>query len=163
MSKFHGVKMSLRTLKRHLRSLALKRRNTIINYQECRRAVTELVQGPGNLRGYRAIWHSLQLQGMRVPRSIVQQIVHEVDPEGIDVRRSRRLRRRVYWNIGPNYAWHCDGYDKLKPYGFPVHGCIDGYSRKILWLYVTKSNNFPSNIAAYYLEAVSMYGGCPMK
>ena len=86
MSKFHGVKMSLRTLKRHLRSLALKRRNTIINYQECRRAVTELVQGPGNLRGYRAIWHSLQLQGMRVPRSIVQQIVHEVDPEGIDVR-----------------------------------------------------------------------------
>ena len=27
---------------------------------------------------------------------------------------------------GPNYVWHCDGYDKLKPYGFPIHGCIDG-------------------------------------
>ena len=22
--------------------------------------------------------------------------------------------------------WHIDGYDKLKPYGFPIHGCIDG-------------------------------------
>ena len=22
--------------------------------------------------------------------------------------------------------WHTDGLDKLKPYGFPVHGCIDG-------------------------------------
>ena len=33
---------------------------------------------------------------------------------------------------GPNYAWHIDGYDKLKPYGFALHGCIDGYSRKIL-------------------------------
>ena len=26
------------------------------------------------------------------------------------------------------------GYDKLKPYGFPIHGAIDGYSRKILLL-----------------------------
>ena len=22
--------------------------------------------------------------------------------------------------------WHLDGYDKLKPYGFAIHGCIDG-------------------------------------
>ena len=22
--------------------------------------------------------------------------------------------------------WHVDGYDKLSPYGFTVHGCIDG-------------------------------------
>ena len=25
-----------------------------------------------------------------------------------------------------DHVWHVDGYDKLKPYGFPVHGCIDG-------------------------------------
>ena len=24
--------------------------------------------------------------------------------------------------------WHSDGYDKLKPYGLPIHGCIDGYN-----------------------------------
>lgn len=23
--------------------------------------------------------------------------------------------------------WHLDGYDKLKPYGFAVHCCVDGY------------------------------------
>ena len=28
---------------------------------------------------------------------------------------------------GPNYLWHMDGYDKLKPYGFCIHGAIDGY------------------------------------
>ena len=28
---------------------------------------------------------------------------------------------------GPNYVWHCDGMGKLKPYGFAIHGCIDGY------------------------------------
>ena len=27
---------------------------------------------------------------------------------------------------GPNYVGHCDGYDKLKPYGFAIHGCMDG-------------------------------------
>ena len=28
--------------------------------------------------------------------------------------------------------WHIDGYDKLKPFDFAIHGAIDGYSRKIL-------------------------------
>lgn len=22
--------------------------------------------------------------------------------------------------------WHVDGFDKLKPYAFAVHGCVDG-------------------------------------
>lgn len=26
----------------------------------------------------------------------------------------------------PNFLWHIDGYDELKPYGFAIHGCIDG-------------------------------------
>ena len=30
------------------------------------------------------------------------------------------------------------GYDKLKAFGFPIRGAIDGYSRKILWLKVTR-------------------------
>ena len=33
--------------------------------------------------------------------------------------------------------WNLDRYDKLKPFGFPIHGAIDGYSRRILWLRVT--------------------------
>ena len=27
---------------------------------------------------------------------------------------------------GPDFVWHLNGYDKLKPYGFAIHGCIDG-------------------------------------
>ena len=64
-------------------------------------------------------------------------------------------------------VWHADGYDKLKPYGFPIHGCIDGWSRKLLrkllWLVVTRSNNYNYNIASYYLQAVEEYGGCPIE
>ena len=49
-----------------------------------------------------------------------------IDPEGTKVRKSRRLQRRIYLNKGPNYLWHMDGYDKLKPYGITIHGCVDG-------------------------------------
>ena len=82
-----------------------------------------------------------------------------MDPEGSELRKAHRLRRRIYQNPGPNYSWHCDGYDKLKPFGFPIYGCR---SRKIIWLYVTRSNNQPNNVAAYFLDAVGEYCGCPV-
>ena len=104
----------------------------------------------------------MHLKVLRVPGIVVQEILKEIDPEGTEMRRAHRLKRRVYHNPGPNYAWHCDGYDKLKPYGFPIHGCVDGWSRKVLWLYVTRSNNQPDNIAKFYLDAVEEFGGCPV-
>ena len=86
-----------------------------------------------------------------------------MDPEGSELRKAHRLRRRIYQNTGPNYSRYCDGYDKLKPFGFPIYGCIDGWSRKIMWLYVTpRSNNQPNNVAAYFLDAVGEYCGCPV-
>ena len=64
---------------------------------------------------------------------------------------------------GPNYCWHLDGYDKLKPYGFPIHGCIDGFSRKMLWLQLSRSNNNPQVILRFFVDAVDACGGCPRK
>ncbi|KAK2554872.1 hypothetical protein P5673_023534 [Acropora cervicornis] len=71
------------------------------------------------------------------------------------------LRRRQYHSKGPNYIWHIDGYDKLKPYGFCVHGAIDGYSRRIMWLEVGRSNNNPRLIASYFLDCVKELVGVP--
>ena len=31
-----------------------------------------------------------------------------------------------------------------------------------MWLYVTRSNNQPNNVAAYFLDAVGEYCGCPV-
>ena len=76
---------------------------------------------------YRHIWDTLQRRGIQVPRFVVQELMQYLDPEGCELRRAHRLRRRVYHNAGPNAVWHVDGYDKLKPYGFPIHGCIDGW------------------------------------
>lgn len=56
----------------------------------------------------------------------------------------------------------CSGYDKLKPYGLPLHGAIDGYSRKILWLELSRSNNKTEIPAGYYLDSVKRNTGCPI-
>ena len=44
----------------------------------------------------------------------------------------------MYSVPGPGALWHSDGNDKLKRYGFPIHGAMDGYSRKLLWLKVKR-------------------------
>ena len=31
-----------------------------------------------------------------------------------------------------------------------------------MWLYVMRSNNQPNNVAAYFLDAVGEYCGCPV-
>lgn len=56
----------------------------------------------------------LQLQGLRVTRTLVPQLLKEIDPRGLSLRKAHRLKRRTYRNMGPNYAWQCDWYDKLK-------------------------------------------------
>lgn len=90
-----------------------------------------------------------------------EQAPYTLDPVGCQQRKEHRLKRSQYYNPGPNAVWHADGCDKLKPYGFHVHSCIDGWSRRLLWLVVTWSNNSPDNIGRYFLNAVKASGGCP--
>ena len=71
------------------------------------------------------------------------------------------FRRRNFHCPGPNFTCHADGYDKLKPFGFAVHGCVDGYSRRVLWLKVSHTNNNPSVIASYFLETATSLCVCP--
>ena len=74
---------------------------------------------------------------------------------------SNYLARKIYCLNGPNDVWHCDGYDKIKQYDFPIHGGVDGFSRKILWLKVVRSNKNPIVPAALYLRATQEQGLCP--
>lgn len=72
-----------------------------------------------------------------------------------------RLHRRTYRVKGPNYIWHIDGNDKLKPYGFCISGAIDGWSRRIIWLDVDITNKNPNLVCTYYLEAIEHHGIVP--
>ena len=48
-------------------------------------------------------------------------------------------------------------------YPIIVFRCIDGYSRKIMWLKASFSNHRPGLIAGYYLDCVSQFGGYPTR
>lgn len=52
-------------------------------------------------------------------------------------------------------------YDKIKPYGFPIHGSIDGFSRYIIWLRVGTTNNDPKVVGGYYVDAIKKLNGFP--
>ncbi|XP_052765590.1 uncharacterized protein LOC128206898 [Mya arenaria] len=100
---------------------------------------------------------------MRITRELSRELVRIIDPEGVERRKRHRLRRRQYISRGPNYVWHLDGYDKLAPYGIYIHGCIDGFSRKVMWLKAGITNKRPEVIASYFIEAVNQEGGFPLR
>ncbi|CAB3978133.1 RNA-directed DNA polymerase from mobile element jockey [Paramuricea clavata] len=169
LAKRHHCTISYSTLLRRLKKYCLMRRgvtnkdsfeNTFLQVQ---RHIAELINRPSSSMGYRTLWHALELEGICVPRVIVQDLLKEMDPEGAELWKRHRLKRRAYHNPGPNYSWHIDGYDKLKCWGFPIHRAIDGYSRRILWLCVTHSNNSPNQIASFYAGVVLEQGGCPVQ
>ncbi|XP_028412776.1 uncharacterized protein LOC114535679 [Dendronephthya gigantea] len=165
LEKHHNHCISYCTLLRRLQHYGLRRKQQVTDntINLVRERISTIIDGPGSSEGYRSLWHRLELEGLRVPRAVVAAILKELDPQGTELRKSHRLKRRVYRNPGPNYAWHIDGYDKLKVWGFPIHGCIDGYSRRILWLSVLRSNNLPDGPASLYLTTVSSLGGCPVE
>ena len=52
-----AVTMNPSTLKRRLRDYGLSRRNVDVSDHEVREIVQREMSGPGELRGYRAVWH----------------------------------------------------------------------------------------------------------
>lgn len=148
----HNIKISVRHLKRILRSLNLQRRPT--HYSSVHDAINIVKQEmkvSGGCIGYRTMWKRLTKDhGLSVKRTEIMQIMKHLSPHATEERKAHRLQRRIYTVKGPNYLWHVDGYDKLKPFGFCIHGCIDGYSRRIMWLEVASSNNNPAIVAKYY-------------
>ena len=127
--KLHGRNISLSTLKRRLTSLGLSR--SFVSDDELRIAIEKELGGSGCFVGYRKMWARLRMKGIMVKRARVMTLLRKLDPDGVESRQKKRLRRRAYYAKGPNFVWHTDGHDKLKPFWFSVHGCIDGFSRRL--------------------------------
>lgn len=157
----HRIVISLRTLKRLLSGQHLFRRKHYTDIYEVAIFINEQLRGSGCMHGYRWMHRKCLHSGMTVSRDIVYRLMQILDPNGIEIRKKGRLKRRQYFAKGPNYLWHVDSYDKLKPFGLCINGCIDGFSRRIIWLNIYHTSSNPRVIAGYYIEAVSELVGCP--
>lgn len=161
---FHGIQLSLRQLKRILAGKGLRRRKYQNNPSEIVAAIEQELRKTGGLLGYRQMHQRLRLDyGIVTSKEADRTALSFLDPEGVSLRSRHKLKRRKYFAKGPNYVWHIDGYDKLKPFGFCIHGGIDGFSRRIMWLEVGHSNNNPTIIASYFYDCIKQVGGVPYR
>lgn len=163
LSAQYDFHIGLRQLKRILKKLGLARRKEYSDILDVASFIDNEIQLSGRLHGYRWMHNKCIQRGIRAPRESISSLMKLLDPIGVEARRKGRLVRRRYSNPGPNFLWHLDSYDKIKPYGFCVNGCIDGFSRNILWLKVFTTNNDPRVIGGYFLKVVKNLGGCPRR
>ena len=111
------------TLKRRLRDYSLRRRGMDIEEEKPREIIQQEISGPGELRGYRSVWHSMRLNHhIHIPRRRVAAILRELNPEGT---RQRRSRRRRYTSYGPNFWWHVDFFSLQEPEVEPFLAYLD--------------------------------------
>ena len=163
LAKLNGVVISISTLKRHLRRIGLFRRKHHSDLTDIAVFIMDKLQGSAQNHGYKVMHLECLHKGFVVSQETVRILLLILDPDGVKLRSRRRLRRRLYRNLGPNYLWHMDSYDKLKPYGICINGAIDGFSRQIIWLKADKTNSNPRLIAGYYMSAVKSLKGVPFR
>lgn len=121
--KLHHVSISVSTLKRRPRSLGLFRRATVSD-DDLKSAMEKKLGKSGCFVEYRKMWARLRKNGIIIKREKVMTCLRELDPDGVESRRKKKLGRRAYHTKGPNFIWHIDDHDKLKPYGFSVYGLL---------------------------------------
>ena len=138
--RFHRIKITIRHLNRLLRQCNLQRRGNHSNINIVIKFFQDELKGSSLCFGYRYMLQKLYSSRLTADKETVRLKLKSLDPVGVDKRKRWKLTRREYHSFGPNHTWHIDGYDKLKPFGIAIHGAIDGYIRRILWLklYIVK-------------------------
>ncbi|KAF7353177.1 Ethylene-and jasmonate-responsive plant defensin [Mycena sanguinolenta] len=157
VAKAMGV--SRATIYNHLQAAGLssaRQEWSTLSDTELDKLVSEISQAHPFV-GSTIIMGHLEGLGIHLPRARVQESLRRVDRLGVLVRWSGIIKRRVYRVRGANALWHNDGNEKLRPWGFWVHGCIDGHSRLIIYL-ECRSNKRASTVGGLFKRAVAEFG-----
>ena len=158
---FPNYSWSIPTLDRRLRHFGIFYINKETPLTDVVSAVEKELKGPGKLLGYRALNHKLRTEhAICVPRKLVSDVQWDLDPEGVesrDVKKKKKKRpKKPFISDGPNWTFSLDGHDKLMGFQnstFPiaVYGCLDTFSRKIIFLNVWDGNSNPQLIGKFFM------------
>ena len=108
---------------------------------------------------YRQMTEIISLKyGVNISKEQVRKALFDIDPEGVSMCKKKTIKRRTCETNGSFDLFHIDGNDNLKRFGFAIHGCIDGFSRKLIWLFVSTTNNDPLVVANFYLKVIANLG-----
>jgi hypothetical protein len=92
-------------------------------------------------------------------REVIRQYLKCTEPDKVAARLGNVAIRRTFYAAGVNHFWAMDQHDKWKRFGLFWHGCVDGFSGKILWLVIWWTNSNPRFVCAQYVKAVRTVGG----
>nr|XP_055036502.1 uncharacterized protein LOC129423984 [Misgurnus anguillicaudatus] len=149
--------ISSRTLYRHRQQLGVQPLvYATLSNDNLNRIVGEILQSTTNA-GERYVHGSLRSRELRIQRWRVRQSLQELDPIGRSFRRRRTIRRRIYSVATSNQLWHIDGNHKLVRWRMVFHGCVDGFSRTIIYL-ACLDNNRASSVLSLFIAGVQNFG-----
>lgn len=91
--------------------------------------------------------------GLVARKCDVSRALRELDPHGTQRRAKDAAKIRSQYKVsGPRGLYHCDAHEKIaKLYSMWIHGCIDGYSRHIIYLRVTPDKK-PETVENIFVE-----------
>ena len=99
----------------------------------------------------------LRTQGIHVQRYRLRDCVLRIDPEHSQSRWRQPIQRRAYCVASPNALWHIDSQHSLIRWRMVIHGCIDGFSRLVLYL-ICENNNRSATVLHHFIAATRKYG-----
>ena len=120
--------------------------------------VKDYMSRHGNTTGEPYISGYFKSIGICIQRRRVRESINRIDPLHAALRWGVLISRRTYFVPWPNSLWHIDGHHSLIRWKFVIHGCIDGKSRKIMFLQCN-TNNRASTVLQLFLESISNHGG----
>lgn len=100
---------------------------------------------------------ALRGRGIHIQRWRVREALETIDPINRAIRRRYAIQRRVYNVRKPNHLWHIDSNHKLITWRFVLHGCIDGYSRTIIYLKCF-TNNLAHTVLQCFVNGAQRFG-----
>ena len=95
---------------------------------------------------------------IRVQRSKIWKALVRLDPKTTALRWGIVTTHREYYVPWPNSPWHLDGHHFLIRWGFVIHGFIDEYSRKVIFLECSNNNLFKL-VLILSIDAIKNDGG----
>ena len=87
----------------------------------------------------------------------MREAIVRLDPINHANRWGQRIVRRPYSVPHPNFLWHMDSNLKLRHWRMCIHGCIDGFSRCIIYLDV-HNNNRASTVLTSFQRSRNEWG-----
>ncbi|KAG1810317.1 uncharacterized protein HD556DRAFT_1428420 [Suillus plorans] len=97
-----------------------------------------------------------------VSRKLILRYMNLYHPEDIQARKSRRLKRSIYWTAGVNDIWVFNQHDKWRRFQLYLHIAIEPFSGRVLWLKIWWTNRNPRLICGWYCDTVETLGAMPL-